>query len=155
MPAMTPRAILSLFIEARPPESFVRMPDRGFYSFPDSYKPEHAARTHVRNENFNPDFSIRLKHSHDILVVEIKGEEDRYRIEARRVQVRKTPLPGIERGIGGDGRAVAVLLRLPSPEDFTNFFAQIRTRAFADWRSSLMQELVRPARRSSRDRVHN
>jgi type III restriction enzyme len=58
-------------------QSFVKMPDKGFYSFPYSFKPALSARTHVKNENFNPDYFVRLRDSHDILVIEIKGDEDR------------------------------------------------------------------------------
>ena len=37
-------------------EAFVKMPNTGCYAFPYSYKPANVAKTHVANENFNPDF---------------------------------------------------------------------------------------------------
>ena len=36
-------------------------PNVGGYAFPYSYKPVKAGKTHVANENFNPDFFIRLR----------------------------------------------------------------------------------------------
>ena len=55
-------------------DSFIKNPDKGFYSFPYSYKPETKARTHVKQENFNPDFF--LKKGNNIIVVEIKKDGD-------------------------------------------------------------------------------
>ena len=52
------------------------MPDRGGYAFPYSYKPAQAAVTHTANEHFNPDYFIRVRDGHNILVVEIKGDGD-------------------------------------------------------------------------------
>ena len=45
-----------LFANADLFDAFVKMPDRGGYAFPYSYKPAQAAVTHVSNENFNPDY---------------------------------------------------------------------------------------------------
>ena len=42
-------------------DAFVKMPNMGGYAFPYSYKPAKAAKTHVANENFNPDFFIKLE----------------------------------------------------------------------------------------------
>jgi type III restriction enzyme len=52
------------------------MPNQGVYSFPYSYKPAKAAKTHTANENFNPDLFLRVRDTHDILVVEVKAEGD-------------------------------------------------------------------------------
>ena len=57
-------------------DAFVKMPNTGGYAFPYSYKPAKAAITHVANENFNPDYFIKLNTGHDILVVEVKDEGD-------------------------------------------------------------------------------
>ena len=53
-------------------DAFVKMPNQGGYSFPYSYKPVKAGKTHVANERFNPDFFFRVRNKHDILVVEVK-----------------------------------------------------------------------------------
>ena len=65
-----------LFENAALLDSFAKMPNTGGYAFPYSYKPAKAAKTHVANENFNPDFFIKLSAGHDIVVVEIKAEGD-------------------------------------------------------------------------------
>ncbi len=57
-------------------EAFIKPPDRGCYSFPYSYKPAKTGKTHAVNEFFNPDFFLRLKDAHDVLVVEIKQDGD-------------------------------------------------------------------------------
>ena len=57
-------------------DAFVKMPNTGAYSFPYSYKPAKAGRTHVANEHFNPDFFIKVARAYDILVVEVKAEGD-------------------------------------------------------------------------------
>ena len=54
-------------------DSFTKNPDKSFYSFPYSYKPETKAKTKTRQENFNPDFF--LKKGNDVIVVEIKKQE--------------------------------------------------------------------------------
>ena len=49
-----------LFENAKLFDAFVKMPNTGGYAFPYSYKPAKAAKTHVANENFNPDFFIKV-----------------------------------------------------------------------------------------------
>jgi type III restriction enzyme len=124
-------------------ESFVRMPDHGFYSFPYSYKPAHAARTHVKNENFNPDFFIRLKKSHHVLAVEIKEEGDdsnRNRAKYRDGKKHFATLNAELEKLGEPWRYHFMFL---SPEDYTHFFGCIKDGSYPEWKSSLMLELER------------
>ena len=65
-----------LFENASLFDAFVKMPSVGGYSFPYSYKPSSVAKTHVKNENFNPDFFMKVNSRKDIVVVEIKAEGD-------------------------------------------------------------------------------
>ena len=122
-------------------DAFVRMPDRGAYSFPYSYKPARTARTHTANENFNPDYFIRVRGGHDILVVEIKSEGDdsnRNRAKCR---------DGLKHFDTLNARLAEVRelwkyhFYFLSPEDYTRFFERVRKGAFADWTSGLMQTL--------------
>lgn len=125
-------------------ESFVRMADRGFYSFPYSYKPANAARTHVKNENFNPDFFIRLRSSHDILVVEIKGEEDRDKNRsAAKCRDGKRHFDTLNQKLSTDGKPWRYHFYFLSPEDFTKFFDAVEEGKIKGWTSSLMQDLER------------
>ena len=57
-------------------DSVFKSPDKGFYWFPYSYKPDEKGSTHVKRDNFNPDFFIKLKDKNEILVVEIKEDGD-------------------------------------------------------------------------------
>jgi type III restriction enzyme len=119
------------------------IPDRGFYSFPYSYKPAHAARTHVKNENFNPDYFIRLKDSHDVLVVEIKEEGDdsnrnraKYRDGLKHFKTLNAKLEEM-------GESWRYHFKFLSPEDYTLFFGCITPGSYPEWKSSLMLELER------------
>ena len=130
-------------------DTFVKMPDRGFYSFPYSYKPAHAARTHVRNENFNPDFFLRLQASHDILVVEIKGEEDRDKNRSiAKFRDGKRHFYTLNAKLTEMGESWKYHFYFLSPEDFTKFLAAVKAGKYEGWTSSLMQELGKESRGS-------
>jgi type III restriction enzyme len=126
-------------------DSFVRMPDRGFYSFPYSYKPSKAARTHVKNENFNPDFFIRLRDSNNVLIIEIKGEEDRDpNRSAAKFRDGKRHFATLNEKLAADGKSWKYHFLFISPTDFTKFFEVLKEGglpAVTDWYSSLMQKL--------------
>jgi type III restriction enzyme len=122
--------------------AFVKIPDKGTYSFPYSYKSSHVAKTHVTNENFNPDYFLRLKDLAIILVVEIKSDEDRdrnrnaakYRDGTRHFETLNVKLEEI-------GEPWRYHFYFLSPEDYTQFFQAIREGRYAGWKSSLMLSL--------------
>ena len=66
----------TLFINFDLVDAFLKSADKGFYGFPYSYKPETKAKTHVKNETFNPDFFLKIKGTNDILVIETKKKDD-------------------------------------------------------------------------------
>ena len=55
-------------------DSFLKSPDKEFYSFPYSYKPSEIGSSHVKRESFNPDFFLKIKGENKVLVVEIKED---------------------------------------------------------------------------------
>ena len=125
-------------------DSFVKMPDKGFYYFPYSYKPLNAARTHVKNENFNPDFFIRLKDSQKVLVVEIKGEEDRDTNQNKaKFRDGKRHFTTLNQKLDDAGKPWQYYFYFISPDDFTKFFEVVKEgpAKLEIWVSSLMQEL--------------
>ncbi len=125
-------------------ESFIKMPDRGVYCFPYSYKPSNTARTHVRNENFNPDFFIRLRNSNDVLVVEIKGDEDRdMNRNTAKYRDGKRHFTTLNEKLSASGKNWKYYFFFLSPEDFTKFFLAVKNGSAISgkWTSSLMQEL--------------
>jgi len=121
-------------------DSFVKMPDTGGYAFPYSYKPAKAAKTHVANENFNPDFFIKVGESNDILVVEIKADgDDSNRNRAKYRDGLKHFLTLNER-LKEAGEKWKYHFYFLSPDDYTKFFEQIRHKKYAGWKSGLMQQ---------------
>lgn len=122
-------------------EGFIKPPDRGCYSFPYSYKPAKTGKTHVVNEYFNPDFFIRLKDSHDVLVVEIKQHgEDSNRNRAK-FRDGKAHFERLNVALEEADELWRYHFYFLSPEDYAGFFDRIRDGKFAKWSSGLMVEL--------------
>jgi type III restriction enzyme len=123
-------------------DSFVKMPNKGGYSFPYSYKPAKVAKTHVANENFNPDYFLKLNTGKDILVVEVKAEGD----DSNRNRAKfRDGLEHFKRL--NDRLKEAELpwryhLYFLSAEDYTSFFQQVRNNDYVGWQSGLMQALA-------------
>ena len=131
-----------LFAQADLFEAFVKMPNQGGYAFPYSYKPAKAAKTHTANENFNPDFFIRVRAKHDLLVVEVKQDDDdtnRNRAKCRDGLKHFATLNAKITELGEPWRYHFYFL---SPEDFTKFFERVRLGNYAGWMSGLMQHLM-------------
>lgn len=131
-----------LFANAELFDTFAKMPNQGGYSFPYSYKPAKSAKTHTANENFNPDLFLRVRGTHDILVVEVKAEGDdsnRNRAKGR---------DGLRHFETLNDRLVRMKepwryhFYFLSPEDYTYFFEKVRDGKYVGWRSGLMQELM-------------
>jgi type III restriction enzyme len=96
----------------------------------------------VANENFNPDFFIKLSAGHDILVVEVKAEgEDSNRNQAKCRDGVKHFETLYER-LKDMGEPWRYCFHFLSPEDYTSFFEQVRNQSYAGWQSGLMQELA-------------
>lgn len=130
-----------LFDSAELFDAFVKMPNVGGYAFPYSYKPAKAAKTHVANENFNPDFFVKVAGVSDILVVEVKADGDddnRNRAKCRDGLKHFTTLNERLESAKEPWRYHFYFL---SPENFSSFFQQVRNKTYSGWRSGLMQEL--------------
>ncbi len=131
-----------LFEHANLFEAFVKMPDRGGYAFPYSYKPAKAARTHVSNENFHPDYFIRLREAHEILVVEVKMEGDDSNRNRAKCRDGERHFKTLNERLTAAGEPWRYHFYFLSPEDYSAFFKAVRDGRYANWRSTLMQELV-------------
>jgi type III restriction enzyme len=123
-------------------DSFVKMPNVGGYAFPYSYKPAKAAKTHVSNENFNPDFFIKVTKTHDILVVEIKAEGDDSNRNKAKCRDGLKHFDMLNEQLKAAGELWRYHFYFLSPEDYTSFFEQVKNKKFASWRSNLMQSLT-------------
>ncbi len=123
-------------------DAIVKMPNEGGYSFPYSYKPAKTARTHVANENFNPDFFIRIARVHDILVVEVKMEGDDTNRNKAKCRDGLKHFEALNEKLAQQGEPWRYHFYFLSPEDYTQFFAAVRERRFIGWESSLMVALA-------------
>jgi len=131
-----------LFENAALFDAFVKMPNVGGYAFPYSYKPAKAAKTHTANENFNPDFFIRVLGTHDILVVEVKAEADDSNRNRAKCRDGLEHFETLNARLREEGELWHYDFYFLSPENYTSFFEQVRNRTYTAWRSGLMQELV-------------
>lgn len=113
-------------------ESFIKSTDKGFYSIPFSYK----KGTHMKYQNFNPDFFI--KKSSQILVVEIKSdfeEADETRAKLRDAVTHFSELNSRQ-------SEFEYLFFMLSPQDYENFFIGLTGDAMKQYQSKLMTKLA-------------
>jgi len=123
-------------------DSFVRMPNQGGYAFPYSYKPTKAGKTHVLNENFNPDYFIRVRAKHDILVVEVKMEGDDTERNKAKYRDGGKHFETLNAKLAEQKEPWRYYFYFLSPEDYTSFLEQVRSGKYAGWKSGLMQALT-------------
>ena len=135
-----------LFENSELVDAFVKMPNTGGYSFPYSYKPAKAAKTHVANETFNPDFFIKLSGGYDIVVVEVKAEGDDSNRNRAKCRDGMKHFETLNERLEAAGEPWRYHFYFLSSEDYTSFFEQLRNKTYAGWLSSLMQELMTPER---------
>lgn len=130
-----------LFASADLFDAFVKMPNTGGYAFPYSYKPAKAAKTHVANEHFNPDFFLKVRAANDILVVEVKDDRDDSNRNRAKCRDGLKHFDTLNEHLKRDGEPWRYHFYFLSPEDYGSFFEQVRTKNYA-WRSGLMQDLA-------------
>lgn len=121
-------------------DAWVKSVDRGFYSIPYSYRagsPISIARGggHQKEARFNPDFFIKI--GKDILVVEIKGDEDITEINKGKLKYAKKHFQEINK----KQRKFRYYFKFLSPEDYTPFFDSIKASTYKDYVSNLEAEL--------------
>lgn len=122
-------------------DSFIKSPDKGFYWFPYSYKPDEKGSTHVKRENFNPDFFLKLKNKNEVLVVEIKKEGDTSQKNKAKYRDGKAHFESLNHKLAENGIDWQYHFYFLSPEDRTEFFQALRENRYQNWKSKLMQEL--------------
>jgi len=122
-------------------DSVIKSPDKGFYWFPYSYKPDEKASTHVKRENFNPDFFLKMQTKNEILVVEIKADGDAKQKNRAKYRDGKEHFEILNRKLKETKIDWIYYFYFLSPEDITEFFQAIKDARYKDWKSTLMQEL--------------
>lgn len=123
-------------------DAFVKMPSQGGYSFPYSYKPAKTAKTHTANENFNPDYFIRVRSKRDILVVEIKAEGDDSNRNRAKCRDGLKHFETLNERLSKTKEPWRYHFYFLSAEDYTKFIEKVREEKYAGWKSGLMQELT-------------
>ena len=95
------------------------------------------------NENFNPDFFLRLKDSHDVLVVEIKQDGDDNNRNKAKFRDANAHFKRLNEVLTEAAKPWRYHFYFLSPEDYTMFFDRIQDGKYNGWRSGLMRELGR------------
>lgn len=131
----------SIFNNIASIDSFIKSPDKNFFYFPYSYKPTDDGSSHVKRENFNPDFFIKLKNKNEILVVEIKDDDDSSQKNKAKYRDGKVHFEKLNELLIAEGINWKYHFYFLSPEDITEFFNSINTERYSLWISSLMTEL--------------
>ena len=122
-------------------DAFVKMPNQGGYSFPYSYKPTKAGKTHVANERFNPDFFFRVRAKHNILVVEVKMEGDDTNRNKAKYRDGQKHFDTLNARLDEAKEPWCYHFYFLSPDDYTSFFENMKAGNYG-WKSSLMVKLA-------------
>ncbi len=131
----------SLFNNSDLFESVFKSPDKGFYWFPYSYKPDEKAVTHVKRENFNPDFFLKMQSKEEILVVEMKADGDTNQKNRAKYRDGKEHFKALNERLKERNINWTYYFYFLSPEDITEFFQAVKDNRYTTWKSTLMQEL--------------
>lgn len=121
-------------------DSFLKSPDKGFYSFPYSYKPAETGSSHVKRENFNPDFFLKIKDQNKVLVVEIKADGDSSQKNKAKYRDGLSHFHTLNQKLKEKGIDWEYHFYFLSSDNYTDFFQAIRDNKLI-WKSELMQLL--------------
>jgi len=135
------RFVNSVFSNINLFDSFIKSPNKGFYYFPYSYKPTEEGSSHVKRENFNPDFFLKLKSKNEVLIVEIKKDGDSSQRNKAKYRDGKIHFEELNKKLEEKKFNWKYYFYFLSPEDITEFFQALRENRYANWKSTLMQEL--------------
>jgi len=135
------RFVNSVFNNINLFDSFIKSPNKGFYYFPYSYKPTEEGSSHVKRENFNPDFFVKLKGRNEVLVVEMKKDGDSSQKNKAKYRDGKIHFEELNKKLEEKKFNWKYYFYFLSPEDITEFFQALRENRYTNWKSTLMQEL--------------
>jgi len=121
--------------------SLLKSPDKGFYSIPYSFKPTEIGSTHVKRAGFNPDFFLLKKDSKDILVVEIKQDDDLAQENKAKLRDAKEHFESLNAELEKVGEDWRYYFYFLSPTDYVSFMAAVRDGSYKTYQSELMMGL--------------
>ena len=121
-------------------DAWIKSVDKGFYKVPYVFRagsPASIAKGggHQKEANFNPDFFIKI--GNDILVVEIKGDEDISEVNKGKLKYAKKHFEELNR----KQKASRYHFKFLSPQDFSPFFESITKGTHREYVSNLEAEL--------------
>lgn len=124
-------------------DAFLKSADKGFYGFPYSYKPETTAKTHVKNETFNPDFFLKVKGTNDIIVVETKKKDDDSNKNKAKHRDAKTHFDNLNKKLEEGNMKERYYFKFLSDDgsDIADFYQSIKDNKYKVWKSTLMNQL--------------
>lgn len=133
--------IKNLFNETEIFEALLKSPDKGFYSIPYSFKPTGVGSTHVKRRSFNPDFFLVKKGTTDVLVVEIKQDNDLVQENKAKMRDAKEHFENLNKELEIAGEDWRYYFYFLSPADYVAFMDAVRNSIYVGWNSILMQNL--------------
>lgn len=131
----------SIFNHIETIDSFIKSPDKNFYYFPYSYKPTEDGSSHVKRENFNPDYFLKVKGKNEILVVEIKKDGDSTQRNKAKHRDGKQHFDKLNQLLKEAKINWQYYFYFLSPNDIVEFFQAIRDGRYPKWKSELMNSL--------------
>ena len=131
----------SIFNHIETIDSLIKSPDKNFYYFPYSYKPTEDGSSHLKRENFNPDYFLKVKGKNEILVVEIKKDGDSRQRNKAKYRDGKQHFEKLNQLLKEAKINWQYYFYFLSPEDITEFFQAIRDNRYPKWKSGLMSLL--------------
>lgn len=124
-------------------DAFIKSADKSFYSFPYSYKPETTGKSHPKQENFNPDFFLKVKGKDDILVVETKKKDDDSQKNKAKFRQAKEHFDMLNQKLEEKKSKTHYNFKFLSDDgsDIADFFKCIKDGRYKSWYSTLMNQL--------------
>lgn len=122
-------------------DAWIKSVDRGFYDIPYTYRTGSTSSLargggHQKWAKFNPDFFIKI--GTDILVVEIKSDEDL--TEENKAKLKYAKIHFDE--LNNKQKVRKYFFSFLSPQDFSDFFEGIKNGHYHDYRSNLETDLM-------------
>ncbi len=133
----------SFFVYTDEFDSIIKSSDKGFYSFPYTYKPATRAKTHPKSENFNPDFFLKLKDRQEILVVETKKDGDDSNKNRAKLRDGRKHFADLNGYLNSENKGWQYHFYFLSTQNIQDFFEAVRNCRYKGWVSDLMSELGR------------
>lgn len=121
-------------------DAWIKSVDRGFYKIPYQFRAGSSASIakgggHQKEANFNPDFFVKI--GKDILVVEIKSDEDVTEVNKGKLKYARKHFDELDK----KQKKYRYFFKFLSPQDFSPFFESIKKGAYREYVSNLEAEL--------------